>query len=129
MLEYLQLKIRQRDWHGVADAAMDLREMGARSSARHGTTEGVTMSHDKPKYPGPYYDGNLATVPDVQWIYLQLGGDRSKIYKPQPPAAIEQEALVAGTPPMPPIADVSQQAQTAVAGYKEWEAANKGHRS
>ena len=31
MLAYLQLKVRQSDWHGVADAAMDIREMLARS--------------------------------------------------------------------------------------------------
>lgn len=29
MLEYLQLMIARGDWHGVADAAMDLREMEA----------------------------------------------------------------------------------------------------
>lgn len=29
MLEYMQLMIARRDWHGVADAAMDLREMEA----------------------------------------------------------------------------------------------------
>lgn len=29
MLEYLQLMIARNDWHGVADAAMDLREMEA----------------------------------------------------------------------------------------------------
>lgn len=29
MLEYLQLMIAREDWHGVADAAMDLREMAA----------------------------------------------------------------------------------------------------
>ncbi len=27
--QYLQLKLEQRDWRGVADAAMDLREMEA----------------------------------------------------------------------------------------------------
>ena len=27
MLEYLMLKVHQQDWHGVADAAMDLREI------------------------------------------------------------------------------------------------------
>jgi hypothetical protein len=27
MKEYLLLKFREQDWHGVADAAMDLREM------------------------------------------------------------------------------------------------------
>jgi hypothetical protein len=30
MLAYLLLKVKQRDWHGVADAAMDIREMEAR---------------------------------------------------------------------------------------------------
>jgi hypothetical protein len=30
MIEYLLLKIRQEDWHGVADAAMDIREMEAK---------------------------------------------------------------------------------------------------
>lgn len=29
MVAYLQLKIRQRDWHGVADAANDIRVMEA----------------------------------------------------------------------------------------------------
>ena len=29
MLDYLQLMIAREDWHGVADAAMDLREMDA----------------------------------------------------------------------------------------------------
>ena len=27
MLDYLQLMISREDWHGVADAAMDLRDM------------------------------------------------------------------------------------------------------
>lgn len=27
MIEYLQLKIRRKDWHAVSDAANDLREM------------------------------------------------------------------------------------------------------
>lgn len=29
-LEYMQVKIVQEDWHGVADIAMDLRELDAR---------------------------------------------------------------------------------------------------
>lgn len=33
MIDYLNLKVRQRDWHAVADAAMDLREMEARGPA------------------------------------------------------------------------------------------------
>lgn len=27
MVQYLLLKVQERDWHGVADAAMDLREL------------------------------------------------------------------------------------------------------
>jgi len=27
MIEYLKLKVTEEDWHGVADAAMDLREI------------------------------------------------------------------------------------------------------
>jgi len=30
MVEYLRMKLEQRDWHGVADAAMDIRELEAR---------------------------------------------------------------------------------------------------
>ena len=33
MIEYMQLRIRQRDWHGVSDAANDIREMEAESRA------------------------------------------------------------------------------------------------
>jgi hypothetical protein len=28
-LQYLQMKIQERDWHGVADCAMDMRELEA----------------------------------------------------------------------------------------------------
>lgn len=34
LLEYLQVKIAQSDWHGVADVAMDIREMQAAHNAR-----------------------------------------------------------------------------------------------
>ena len=27
MIEYMQMKMEQRDWHAVADAAMDLRDI------------------------------------------------------------------------------------------------------
>jgi len=27
MITYLRLKVQEQDWHGVADAAMDLREI------------------------------------------------------------------------------------------------------
>jgi len=30
LLTYAQLKIKQRDWHGVADAMMDIRELEAK---------------------------------------------------------------------------------------------------
>lgn len=29
MIEYMQLKIEEQDWHGVADAANDIRELEA----------------------------------------------------------------------------------------------------
>lgn len=30
MIDYLKLKVAMQDWHGVADAAMDLREIDAK---------------------------------------------------------------------------------------------------
>jgi len=30
MIDYLKLKVEQSDWHGVADAAMDIREIDAK---------------------------------------------------------------------------------------------------
>lgn len=30
LIDYLRLKVDEGDWHGVADAAMDLRELEAR---------------------------------------------------------------------------------------------------
>ena len=30
MIDYLLLKVQQKDWHGVSDAANDLREMQAK---------------------------------------------------------------------------------------------------
>ena len=32
LVDYMQVKIEQEDWHGVADAAMDIREMEARKA-------------------------------------------------------------------------------------------------
>ena len=34
MIEYLLLKVRQKDWHGVSDAANDLREMQAKKEKK-----------------------------------------------------------------------------------------------
>jgi hypothetical protein len=34
MVEYLLLKVRQEDWHGVSDAAVDIREMEAKNVRR-----------------------------------------------------------------------------------------------
>jgi len=34
MVAYLLLKVKQRDWHGVADAANDIREMEARTKEK-----------------------------------------------------------------------------------------------
>jgi hypothetical protein len=32
LVDYLKLKVEQQDWHGVADAAMDIREIEAKLS-------------------------------------------------------------------------------------------------
>ena len=37
MLAYLLLKVKQEDWHGVADAAMDIREMEAKKCSTSST--------------------------------------------------------------------------------------------
>jgi hypothetical protein len=37
MLQYLLLKVKQEDWHGVADAAMDIREMEAKKCSTTST--------------------------------------------------------------------------------------------
>jgi hypothetical protein len=34
MIDYLLLKVQQKDWHGVSDAANDLREMNARKDEK-----------------------------------------------------------------------------------------------
>ena len=34
LMEYLQVMIARRDWHGVADVAMDLRDMDVEERAR-----------------------------------------------------------------------------------------------
>jgi hypothetical protein len=34
LLEYMQVKIAAQDWHGVADVAMDLRELEARHQSK-----------------------------------------------------------------------------------------------
>lgn len=34
MITYLKLKVEEQDWHGVADAAMDLREIEVELSLR-----------------------------------------------------------------------------------------------
>ena len=35
MIDYLLLKVQQKDWHGVSDAANDLREMDARAGKKN----------------------------------------------------------------------------------------------
>lgn len=35
-LRYMQMKIEQRDWHGVADCAMDLRELEVEEKNKQG---------------------------------------------------------------------------------------------
>jgi len=41
MIDYLRLKLSQEDWHGVADAAMDIREIVSRSMAISETLEKI----------------------------------------------------------------------------------------
>jgi hypothetical protein len=41
MVDYLHLKLSQEDWHGVADAAMDIREIVSRSMAISETLEKI----------------------------------------------------------------------------------------
>lgn len=45
-LEYLKMKVVEEDWHGVADAAMDLREIEAE---RAGELKGIL---DNPPFRG-----------------------------------------------------------------------------
>ena len=35
LLEYMQVQIALEDWHGVSDAAMDIRELQARHTNRY----------------------------------------------------------------------------------------------
>lgn len=37
LVQYLYVKIAQEDWHGVADAAMDIREMEAKTCSTTST--------------------------------------------------------------------------------------------
>lgn len=36
LIEYLEMKVIEQDWHGVSDAANDLRELEAEEQARLG---------------------------------------------------------------------------------------------
>ena len=40
LVEYINMKVLQEDWHGVADAAMDLRDLDAFES-------GIKHAHDE----------------------------------------------------------------------------------
>lgn len=46
MKEYLLLKFRESDWHGVMDAAADLRDIMSKQ-------EGIDEQREKTKYDGP----------------------------------------------------------------------------
>jgi len=45
MIQYLLLKVQQKDWHGVSDAANDLREMQAKKEKN---SEYLTKSEQEP---------------------------------------------------------------------------------
>lgn len=44
MERYLKLRLRHRDWHGVMDAAADIRELEARISCLTSFSMGDTMT-------------------------------------------------------------------------------------
>ena len=46
MIEYLKLKVAQEDWHAVADAAMDIREIVARIELLKELMTDKTNPHD-----------------------------------------------------------------------------------
>jgi hypothetical protein len=50
LIAYLQMKVGEEDWHGVADAAMDLRELEARLAP-----PGITLATGC--CPGVWYVG------------------------------------------------------------------------
>ena len=45
MLQYLNLKVFLEDWHGVADAAMDLRELEAENKKHYPITQIKDKEH------------------------------------------------------------------------------------
>ena len=46
MIQYLQLKVLERDWHGVSDAANDIRVLEAKLDAAPKVTQGVAGSYE-----------------------------------------------------------------------------------
>lgn len=54
LVEYLKLKVHEEDWHGVADAAMDLRELDA-------FERGLEQSESEPESE-EYYDVDPASL-------------------------------------------------------------------
>lgn len=45
LVSYLKLKVSEKDWHGVADAAMDIRELVARSPEVESAELPTNVSH------------------------------------------------------------------------------------
>ena len=50
MNDYLRLKVEQEDWHGVADAAMDIREIVAKLTTFQSILDDLTV-HSMPSDP------------------------------------------------------------------------------
>ena len=48
LIQYLLMKVRQEDWHGVSDAANDLREMDAKEK----TSPSSPLPHLERVLPG-----------------------------------------------------------------------------
>jgi hypothetical protein len=46
LIQYMNVKISQRDWHGVADAAMDIRELEAKIQVYRNLIEHSALLND-----------------------------------------------------------------------------------
>jgi hypothetical protein len=61
LIAYAQMKMIARDWHGVADAAMDLREVEARLAELQGAAA---------EQVNPYTSGDVTPVPQCDAVVM-----------------------------------------------------------
>jgi len=55
LIQYMLMKVRQEDWHGVSDAANDLREMDARGNDMSDTPRTDVAQHNMGSIVEPHY--------------------------------------------------------------------------